>query len=146
MSTDRSICTNLIRTLEDGKNGFESSAEKIADSYPDVAAKFRQFAAERAEMADELQRIADSYGDDIEERGTVAGALHRGWIAVKDVLTGDDADAVIAAAERGEDHAVEQFDEALEADISLEFRPVVAMMASRVRSAHDYVSGLAKAS
>lgn len=143
MSTDETIATNLIQTLENGKEGFEKAAEKLADSdRPDVAAKFREFAQQRAAMSDELKQIAVAYGDDPDQRTTLAGALHRGWIAVKDALTGDDADAVIGAAETGEDHAVEQYREALEADISPEFRPVVARQLASVQAAHDYVRGL----
>ena len=93
-------------------------------------------------MSDELKQIAGAYGDDANQRGTVPGALHRGWIAVKDAFSSDDADAVIGAAETGEDHAVEQFREALEADISPEFRPVVARQLASVQSAHDYVRSL----
>jgi len=147
VSTDASIATNLIHTLENGKEGFQTAAEKLADSdRPDVAAKFREFAEQRATMSDELKKITAAYGDDVDQRSTVPGALHRGWIAVKDALTGDDAEAVIGAAESGEDHAVEQYREALEADISPEFRPVVARQLASVEATHDYVRNLLRAS
>lgn len=143
MSTDESIATDLIRTLENGKEGFDKAAEKLADSdRPEVAAKFREFAQQRATMSDELKAIAGAYGDDVNQRTTLPGALHRGWIAVKDMLTGDDAQAVIGAAETGEDHAVQQYRDALEADISSEFRPVVARQLVTVQSTHDYVRSL----
>jgi uncharacterized protein (TIGR02284 family) len=143
LSTDEKIANKLIHTLVNGQEGFDKAAEKLADSdRPDVAAKFREFAQQRAAMSDELKQLTESYGDDADERGTVPGALHRGWIAVKDALTNDDADAVIGAAETGEDHAVEQFREALEADLSPEFRPVVARQLASVEAAHDYVRQL----
>ena len=143
MSIDESVATNLIHTLENGKEGFDKAAEKLADSdRPEVAAKFREFALQRASMSDELKQIAVAYQDDPDQRSTLPGALHRGWIAVKDALTGDDADAVIEAAETGEDHAVEQYREALEADISPEFRPVVARQMASVEAAHNYVRSL----
>ena len=143
MSTDESIATDLIRTLENGKEGFDTAAERLAGSdRPDVAAKFREFAQQRAAMSDELKAIAGSYGDDVDQRGTVPGALHRGWLAVKDALTGDSPEAVIGAAETGEDHAVEQYREALDADISPEFRPLVARQLASVQAAHDYVRTL----
>lgn len=147
MSTDESVATDLIRTLENGKEGFEKAAGKLQDSdRPDVAAKFREFSQERAAMSDELKLIAGAYGDDIEQRPTVAGAIHRGWISVKDALSGDDAEAVIGAAETGEDHALEQYRDALEADISPEFRPVVERQLASVQAAHDYVRTLKSAS
>ena len=143
MSTDESIATDLIRTLENGKEGFAKAAERLDNSdRPDVAAKFREFAQQRAAMSDELKTIAGTYGDDIDQRGTVPGAVHRGWITVKDELTGDNAEAVIGAAETGEDHAVEQYREALDADISPEFRPLVARQLASVQAAHDYVRSL----
>jgi len=93
-------------------------------------------------MSDELKQIAVAYGDDADQRSTVPGALHRGWIAVKDAFTGDDADAVIGAAETGEDHALEQYREALDADVSPEFRPILARQMASVEAAHDYVRSL----
>lgn len=143
MSADEKISTKLIRTLQDGKKGFESAADKIADERADVAERFRALAAERQVFTDELQTIAAGYGDDIEEESSVAGALHRGWIAVKDALTGDDVDAVINAAKGGEDHSVEQYDEALaDAEVSDEFRPVLARQRDAVVAARDYVASL----
>ena len=97
-------------------------------------------------MSDELKAIAGSYGDDVDQRGTLPGAVHRGWIAAKDALTGDSPEAVIGAAETGEDHAVEQYREALAADISPEFRPIVARQLASVQAAHDYVRALQTAS
>lgn len=143
MSTDESIATDLIRTLENGKEGFDKAAERLDDSdRPDVAAKFREFAQQRAAMSDELKAIAGTYGDDVDQRSTLPGALHRGWIAVKDVLSGDNAEAVIGAAETGEDHAVEQYRDALDADISPGFRPIVERQLESVQAAHDYVRTL----
>ena len=84
MSIDESVATNLIHTLENGKEGFDKAAEKLADSdRPEVAAKFREFALQRASMSDELKQIAVAYQDDPDQRGTLPGALHRGWIAVR---------------------------------------------------------------
>jgi uncharacterized protein (TIGR02284 family) len=143
VSTDEKIANQLIHTLENGKVGFATAAEKLADSdRPEVAAKFREFSQQRASMSDELKRITDSYGDDVDQRTTVPGALHRGWIAVKDVFTGDDAEAVIGAAETGEDHAVAEYKDALDSDISPEFRPLVARQLMAVQASHDYVRGL----
>lgn len=143
LSTDETIATNLIHTLENGKQGFDKAAEKLDDSNrPDVAAKFREFAQQRSTMSDELKSLTESYGDDADQRGTMPGAVHRGWMAVKDAFTSDDADAVIGAAETGEDHAVEQYREALEADVSPEFRPIVVRQLASVQAAHDYVRSL----
>ena len=146
MSNDEKIAKKLIQTLENGKLGFETAAEKLDTERPDVAASFRKFSQERAAMSTELTSIAAAYGDDIDQRSTVPGAIHRGWMAVKDALTADDATAVINAAESGEDHAVAAYKEAVaDEDISPEFRTLISGQLTKVQAGHDYVSGLAHA-
>lgn len=143
MSNDAAVTKDLIQTLEDGKDGFAKGAEKLEqDGEAALAATFRELGSARSAMSDELQQIAASYGDQIEESGSVAAAAHRGWMAVKDAFAGSDPDGVLDAAEQGEDHAVSEFQKALEADISPEFKVVVQRQADQVRSAHDQVKAL----
>ncbi len=145
MSEDERIATKLIHTLENGRLGFETAAERLNDERPDVAVKFRQFSEQRESMSDQLKTVAAAYGDDVDQRSTLPGAIHRGWIAVKDALTGADGDAVINAAETGEDHAVEEYEEALAADgLSSEFRGMIADQLASVRATHDYVRDLVR--
>lgn len=140
MSTDEKVASQLIKTLENGKVGFERAAEKLeASNRPDLSTRFREFAAQRAEMSHELESIANAYGDEIDQRSTLPGAVHRGWMAVKDALSGNDADGVISAAEQGEDHALAEYRDALEADLSPEFRPVLQRQMASVQAAHDFV-------
>ena len=144
MSNEAGTLKELIKTLEDGRDGFAKAAERLSDnSAPDVSRRFREFSAERGAMADELRRLAQQQGFSVPQGGTAAGAVHRGWIAVKDVLTGDDPDAVISAAEQGEDHAKSKFNDALsDATLTPEVRGLVQHQAEQVRAAHDYVSSL----
>lgn len=143
VSTDERVASQLVKTLENGRAGFEEAAERVASAgRADVASRFREFAAERAAMATELESLAAAYGDDVDARSTAPGLLHRGWMALKDALSGDDIAAVVATAEQGEDHALEQYDEALADDVSPEFRPILERQRSAVKSAHDYVRSL----
>lgn len=64
-------------------------------------------------------------------------------MTLKDGATGADAGAILAAAETGEDHAVSEYEDALESDgLTGEAREVVARQAQAVRSAHDKVKAL----
>jgi uncharacterized protein (TIGR02284 family) len=147
MSTDAAVTKDLIQTLEDGKDGFAKGADKLqGDDATQIAATFRELSAQRAKMSDELQELAKDYGDDIEESGTVAAALHRGWMSLKDVVAGSDPKGVLDVAEQGEDHAVQEFEKALQADISAGLRTVVERQLLDVRSAHDQVKALRDAS
>ncbi|WP_421119893.1 PA2169 family four-helix-bundle protein [Aquihabitans daechungensis] len=143
MSNDAAVTKDLIQTLEDGKDGFAKGAEKLEkDGETALAGTFRDLSASRATMSDELQKIAAAYGDQIEESGSVAAKAHRGWMTVKDALAGSDPDGVLDAAEQGEDHAVSEFEKALQSDISPEFKTVVQRQLTDVRSAHDQVKAL----
>jgi uncharacterized protein (TIGR02284 family) len=144
VSDESTTVKELIKTLEDGRDGFAKAAEHLDDdAAPEVGRRFREFSAQRGAMVDELRRCAQLQGYIVPEGGTMAGTVHRGWIAVKDALTGDDAAAVIAAAERGEDHAKSKFRDALsDQTLTAEVRAVVQKQAQEVEAAHDYVSSL----
>ena len=91
---------------------------------------------------DLLQTLAQQYGDDIEESGSLAGTLHRGWLSLKDALTGSKPDGVLDAAEQGEDHAVSEYEKALDEEISPELRAVIQRQLTEIRAAHDDVKAL----
>ena len=146
MAADRNVTSNLIEVLEDGAAGFADAAEKLRDSdRPDLAPKFEAYAAQRAEFSAELERMAAAYGDDIDEDGSAKAAVHRMWMPVKDTLSGSDPEGVLDAAEQGEDHAVETYEDALKQDISADLRSTVQRQYSDVKAAHDEVKALRNA-
>lgn len=143
MSTDAKVTKDLIETLEDGRKGFAEAADKLADSdRPDVAARFREFGQQRAAMSAELEVLAAKYGDDIDEDGSVAAAIHRGWMTLKDAVAGSSPKGVLDAAEQGEDHAVKEYNKALEKDISAELSAVVRRQLGQITATHDEVKRL----
>lgn len=143
MSTDRRVTKDLIKTLEDGKEGFARAADKLTESdRPDLSIKMREFSDQRARFSAELEQMAANYGDDIDEDGSVAGAVHRGWLAVKDAISGSDPEGVLDAAEQGEDHAVSEYRDALDKDISPNLRVVLERQFVEVQQAHDEVKAL----
>lgn len=143
MSNDAAVTKDLMKTLEDGRDGFATGADKLEkDGEAALAHTFRDLGAKRGQMADELRNLAANYGDHIDESGTVAAKVHRGWMAVKDALAGSDPDGVLDAAEQGEDHAVSEYEDALNEDISPEFKTVLQRQLTGIRSAHDQVKAL----
>jgi uncharacterized protein (TIGR02284 family) len=136
-----SVIADLVQTLEDGREGFRQVAGKLADDgRSDLAGIMNGFSEERARFSAQLREAASGHGFEVEENGSAAGTLHRGWIALKDALTGSDPHAVLAAAETGEDHAVQEYEHALEReDLPEDLRRVIGEQAERVRSVHDEV-------
>lgn len=143
MSTN-AVIKDLVQTLEDGRKGFTDAAGRLADDgRADLARRFEQFAEQRERFSAELRAACADAGVSIEEDGSIGGALHRGWIGLKDALTGDDAEAVVTAAETGEEHAVKEYDKALEDDDLPEtLAETVRRQAAEIRSARDEVAAL----
>jgi uncharacterized protein (TIGR02284 family) len=134
MSKDEKVTKDLMETLEDGRLGYDKAAELLSEAHPAVAAQLSKHAASRFEMYTELQKIASVYGDPVEESGSVAASVHRGWLVVKDMLTGDSVEAVLNAAVTGENHSIELYEGALSEDLSPEFRPVIARQSSALKT------------
>jgi uncharacterized protein (TIGR02284 family) len=143
---DEAVVKDLIETLEDGKQGFARGAEHLdGSSASDTAQTFRRFADQRAEFSAELRSFATTDGEQVGESGSVGGALHRGWMSLKDALSGSDPGAVIDAAETGEDHAVKAYETALKEDMSPALRVIIERQYAEIKAAHDQVSALAHA-
>lgn len=146
MSTDAKVTKDLMQTVEDGRNGFADAADKLADTdRPDLAPRFRDFSEQRSAMYTELETLAAAYGDDLDEDGSVAAALHRGWMSLKDTLTGSSADGVLEVAEQGEEHAVNEYRKALDEDVSPALADVVRRQLVEITAVHDEVKRLAAA-
>lgn len=143
MSTDAKVTKDLMETLEDGRKGFAEAAEKLADGDGSaIAPRFREFSEQRASMYAELDVLAKKYGDDIDDDGSVAAAVHRGWMSLKDAVTGSSPKSILGAAEKGEDHAKKEYDKALEQDISAELADVVRRQLVDITATHDEVKRL----
>jgi len=143
MSADEAVTENLIQTAEDGKEGYAKGAEKLEGSdTPELATTFRRLSEQRAAFSAELRGLAKEYGDQIDKSGSVTGSLHRGWMSLKDLLTGSGPGSILGVAETGEDHAVDQYDTALKSDISPTLRAVVERQAAEVHTAHDLIRSL----
>ena len=143
MSDDNKVAKELVETLKDGERGFARAAEKVRDGdHPEWATTLQRLSEQRADFHREIVALGHDYGEDVDESGTVAAALHRGWISLKDALTGDDPTAVLKAASTGEDHAVSEYEEALEKDLSAGFREVVSRQYAAVVAARDEVAAL----
>lgn len=147
MSDDAKAAQELVETLRDGEKGYTQAAERVRDGdHAQWAGTLERLAAQRREFRAEIVALGHEYGDDVDESGTAAAALHRGWMALKDALTGDDPQGVLGAAVTGEDHAITEYDKALEQDLSEGFRSVVERQRSAVRAARDEVKALQQAS
>ncbi|HZH89491.1 MAG TPA: PA2169 family four-helix-bundle protein [Pyrinomonadaceae bacterium] len=139
-----SLLNNLIETCKDGQNGFQTAAEGITRS--ELKSLFYQYSQQRAQFAGELQTEVRRLGGDPEKAGSVAATLHRGWINIKSAVTGEDANAVLAECERGEDSAVSNYKDALaDANLPADVRSIVERQYAQVQESHDRIRNLERA-
>lgn len=131
--------TDLIQIDTDAAEGFEQAAEALDN--PAHKMVFKRFAGERKKFATQLVAASRPYYGDLDTNGSVAAGLHRAWISVKDALTSGDH-AILAAAETGEDHAVETYEAALECELPTDLRRIVERQYADVKQAHDKVRTL----
>jgi uncharacterized protein (TIGR02284 family) len=143
MTDDAKAAKELVETLKDGEKGYADAAKKLRDSdRPEWATTMERLSVQRAGFHREIVQLGHEYGDDVDTGGSVAAALHRGWMSLKDALTGDDPEAVLKAAATGEDHAVKEYEDALKMDLSPGFREVVQRQHADVTAARDEVKAL----
>ncbi|MGA7156922.1 MAG: PA2169 family four-helix-bundle protein [Acidobacteriaceae bacterium] len=132
-----SVLLDLVNTLEDSQKGFADIGEHMKD----FTLK-RYFLAEslkranyRAELENELHRAGMA---DVKESGTVSGALHRSWGDLKAKLGAGDH-SLLETAESGEDEAVDSYQKALQHNLPLPLRELLAEQQAHVLTSHDYV-------
>ena len=131
---------DLIQINIDSKDGFAEAAEQVGDDR--IAALFRQVGQIRGKNADELQGLVALNNEEPVERGSIAAAFHRTWMDVRSKVTGSDKAAVLAEAERGEDHIKAQYEEAVKADPGSAISDVLHRQLAEVKAHHDQIRDL----
>jgi uncharacterized protein (TIGR02284 family) len=136
-----STINGLIETLKDGEEGFKQAAKAVNDSK--LKSLFNEFSQQRATFVRELKSEANRLREtEPGQSSSATGAMHRAWIDLKAAVTSGDDHAILAECERGEDSAVKEYKEAMEADLTPPVREIVSRQYSEVKIAHDRIRNL----
>jgi uncharacterized protein (TIGR02284 family) len=135
-----SVLNELIETSKDGERGFTKSAADTTN--PELKSVFSEGARRCREGIQELQGLVRAQGGDPDKAGSVSGALHRGWVSLREAVTNRDDEAILEEVERGEDYAKKQYREALEKDLPASIRDVIDRQYRGVIANHDRVRAL----
>jgi uncharacterized protein (TIGR02284 family) len=139
---EKAIATlnELIEISRDGEKGFKAAAEKADD--PGLKSLLQERARSCAGAAGELKSLVRSLGAEPADSGTVAGAVHRGWVKLRAVV-GDNNIAVLEEVERGEDLAKDAYARALKnQDLPPDIRQTLDQQFQGVLRNHDRVREL----
>jgi uncharacterized protein (TIGR02284 family) len=118
-----SVLNDLIQTCEDGIHGFRTAADAVKNPAAKAlfASRLPKIELGERELKAEVRRL----GGDPDKSGTVAGAMHRGWINLKSAITGKNEEAIVMECERGEEHATHVYEDALQKDLPAETRTII---------------------
>ena len=106
------VLRELTEFVNDGKEGYEKAAEETKNA--EFSAYYRSLALQRANFAQELNRLITSYGGEPETDTTFKGKLYRQWMDVKAAFAGRDEDAILGSNIYGEEWAQKAYNDALE--------------------------------
>ena len=101
----------LITTLYDGENGYKEAAEEVSSTT--LATRFRQLAQQRYDFGHEIKPFIKNLGGEVDKGGSVSASIHRVWMDLKAAVAGNDEEAILNECIRGEESAVEAYEEAL---------------------------------
>jgi uncharacterized protein (TIGR02284 family) len=131
---------HLIEICRDGQTGFETAADAIKDT--SLQAELAQYSMQREVFAADLEVALDNLGELFRDAGSIAGALHRGWMNLKAAIASNDRYAVLAECERGEDSAVKAYREAIAGNLSPSLQTLVESQYEQIQRVHDRVKDL----
>jgi uncharacterized protein (TIGR02284 family) len=131
---------HLLESCRDGEYGFTECAEHVKAQ--DIKTLLLRHADECRGAAAELTSQIRQLGGEIDKGGTVTGAMHRGWVSVRRVLSGYTDLAMLKECERGEDAAVARYRAALKENLPPSVRSLVERQAQGAQRNHDQVKAL----
>ena len=134
------VLRSLIETCREGTEGYRTAAERVEDER--LRALFEQYAEQRAAFLGELEGEVRRLGEDPREMRTLAETLEHGWMSVREALTSNDRESVVAECERGEDEALEKYRGALASPLPDPIREIVVRQYEGVQQAHDEMRAL----
>lgn len=102
---------DIIQKNEDAIKGYEKAAENTEEA--GLERYFRNKAQERRTFLVELKAATPALETRDKIDGSTAGAMHRTWMDVKAFFSGDDAEAMLEEAIRGDKAAIDEYNEVL---------------------------------
>ncbi|GGF09159.1 ferritin-like domain-containing protein [Hymenobacter cavernae] len=139
---------DLVEINETGAKGYQEAAEGVSN--PQLKSQLAQYSQQRAQFASELKQHAKQYGITTEGGNTIEGvltdaaaAVHRGWINLKSVVTGQDDNAILGECETGDATALEAYEQALKAaDLPAEAKSVIQQQHGQILAAKNSITSL----
>ena len=137
------VLNELIIINNDRIEGYETASKETDEV--DLKTLFAQFISTSQNCKQELVREVNALGGEVAEGTMVSGKFFRMWMDVKAALTGKDRKMILDSCERGEDEALETYEDVLENDaehLTADHETIIYSQRSLLQADHDQVKAL----
>ena len=135
------ILNDLLLVCRDAEKGFQTAADNA--QLPALVELFEGFSLQRAKFAQELEERIKTLRATPAKVPSQGAALHRAWMGLKAAIDANEAHALLAECERGEDLAVKAYGTALkDPNLDGQSRTLIQRHYELVQAAHDRVRQL----
>ncbi len=105
----------ILEKNRDAEKGYAKAAENAKSQ--GLQNYFRRKSDERRDFNNQLRRMLVANYDEIDENGSFTGSIHRAWMDVKSFFSGNEDEAMLEEAIRGDKAAVKEYEEVLEDNV-----------------------------
>lgn len=105
-----SVLNDLLTKNYDAEKGYKEAAEKI--EHTSLKSYFENQAQNRYDFGHQIKALISKYGGEPDKGTSIAGDLHRTWIAIRDVFASGD-NAIYNECIRGEESFSAEYGEVL---------------------------------
>lgn len=118
-----SVLNDLLTKNYDAEKGYQEAAKNI--EHASLINYFEQQAKNRYDFGHQIKPLIAKYGGESNKGTSIAGDLHRTWIAIRDAFTNGDQ-AIYDECIRGEEAFSEEYAEVLaNGDLPLDVKDIV---------------------
>ncbi|GAA5021107.1 hypothetical protein GCM10011506_03380 [Marivirga lumbricoides] len=133
----------LLTRNYDAEKGYQQIAEKTDRN--DLKEFFRQSYKERYQFGHEIKEILQEYGAKPDKGSSALGDAHRAWIDLKDWLTGEDYEAIVNEAIRGEKSAIKDYEEIIDnSSLQVEHKRTLSDQLGAIKTAEAELESMSK--
>jgi uncharacterized protein (TIGR02284 family) len=131
---------HLIGINRNAEDGLRGGAKTVRNS--ELETLFANYATQHAKFAGELQQEVKRLGGTLSDSETFAGALHRGWMDVKAVLSGDAAASILKSCESGEESAEIAYTNVVDSNITGQTHTLIGKQQQQIRGFRTHLARL----
>lgn len=108
-----SVLNDLLHITNDRIEGFEKVEGKIWEKYPDVKGEYDHMISQSKIMKIELINLITEINGQPQDSPSVAGALHRAWIDIKNSFLFANVESTLENVVFGEKAAIKAYEDAI---------------------------------